>query len=109
MDFTYPPEAETFRTEFRAWLDANVSQELRAIGQSLSAERDSPELAARLAFNRALADARYAAIAWPEEYGGRGAGFRGPGRRTPSGERSGRPRAFPAAASRRVTARARRA
>jgi alkylation response protein AidB-like acyl-CoA dehydrogenase len=74
MDFTYPPEAEAFRTEFRAWLDANVSDELRAIGQSLSAERDSPELAVRLAFNRALADARYAAIAWPEEYGGRGAG-----------------------------------
>jgi alkylation response protein AidB-like acyl-CoA dehydrogenase len=74
MDFTYPPEAEAFRTEFRAWLDANVTDELRAIGQSLSAERDSPELAARLAFNRALADARYAAIAWPVEYGGRGAG-----------------------------------
>jgi alkylation response protein AidB-like acyl-CoA dehydrogenase len=74
MEFTYPPEAEAFRTEFRAWLDANVTDELRAIGQSLSAERDSPELAVRLAFNRALADARYAAIAWPEEYGGRGAG-----------------------------------
>jgi len=74
MDFAYPPEAESFRTEFRAWLDANVTDELRAIGQSLSAERDSAELAVRLAFNRALADARYAAIAWPEEYGGRGAG-----------------------------------
>lgn len=74
MDFAYPTEAEAFRTEFRAWLDANVTDELRAIGQSLSSERDSPELAVRLAFNRALADARYAAIAWPEEYGGRGAG-----------------------------------
>ena len=28
----------------------------------------------RQAWNRELADARYAAIAWPEEYGGRGAG-----------------------------------
>ena len=75
MDFNYPPEAEAFRDEFRAWLDAHVTDELRGIGASLSVERDSPELAARQAWNRELADGRYAAIAWPEEYGGRGAGI----------------------------------
>ncbi len=32
------------------------------------------------AWNRTLADARYAAIAWPEEWGGRGAGRDGAGR-----------------------------
>jgi alkylation response protein AidB-like acyl-CoA dehydrogenase len=75
VNFDYPPEAETFRAEFRAWLDAHVTEELRSVRQSLSAQRESPELALRRAFNRQLADARYAAIAWPEEFGGRGAGI----------------------------------
>ncbi len=73
MDFTYPPEAEAFREEFRAWLDANLPDDLRDTGTSLElSDRDALE---RLrAWNRTLADARYAAIAWPEEWGGRGAG-----------------------------------
>jgi alkylation response protein AidB-like acyl-CoA dehydrogenase len=75
MDFAYPPEAEAFRTEFRAWLDEHVTDEVRAIGASLNVERHSPELAARRRWNHELADARYAAISWPEEYGGRGAGI----------------------------------
>jgi hypothetical protein len=74
VDFSYPAEAEAFRTEFRTWLDAHLTEDVRALGTSLSVERDSPELAVRQAWNRELADARYAAIAWPEEYGGRGAG-----------------------------------
>ena len=74
MDFTYPPEAEAFRAEFRAWLEANVDSEV-AGAQAMEAA-ESPEALARLrAWNRALADAGYAAIAWPVEYGGRGAGI----------------------------------
>ena len=37
--------------------------------------RDRRTCEALRAWNRELADARYAAIAWPEEYGGRGAGI----------------------------------
>jgi len=74
MDFTYPAESEAFRAELRAWLDAHVTDAVRAIKGSLAVERDSEELVAHRAWNRELADARYAAIAWPEEYGGRGAG-----------------------------------
>src|SRR6476660_4744467 len=74
MDFTYPPEAEAFRAEFRAWLDEHYSDELRAGGLGFSMEMDDARLAAMRAWNRMLADARYAAIAWPVEYGGRGAG-----------------------------------
>ncbi len=74
MDFSYPAEAEAFRGEFRAWLDRELPGDLRGAGESLSASADSPELARRREWNRALADARYAAIGWPEEYGGRGAG-----------------------------------
>ena len=74
MDFRYPPEAEAFRHEFRAWLDANLPDELRGRGTPRFERRRTrgPRAASRL--EPPLADARYAAIAWPEEWGGRGAG-----------------------------------
>jgi alkylation response protein AidB-like acyl-CoA dehydrogenase len=74
MDFTYPAEAEAFRAEFRAWLDENLTDEYRAaqlLGHRGAADDDLSRLRE---WNRKLAGARYAAIAWPEEYGGRGAG-----------------------------------
>ena len=73
MNFDYPPEAEAFRSEFRAWLETNVEPDLKDAGAMAAA--DSPEAFERMrAWNRKLADAGYAAIAWPVEYGGRGAG-----------------------------------
>ena len=67
------PDLEAFRAELRAWLDANVPDDLR------------PENAARLpedervrrlrAWQRRLAEARWVGITWPPEYGGRGAGI----------------------------------
>jgi alkylation response protein AidB-like acyl-CoA dehydrogenase len=75
MDFTYPPEAEAFRAEFRAWLDEEYTDEFRAEGLGFSMEMDEERLAAMRSWNRLLADARFAAISWPEEYGGRGAGI----------------------------------
>ena len=74
MDFRYPPEAEAFRTEFRAWLEANLPDEIRGPGLGGTLEMDATTLEQLRAWNRTLADARYAAIAWPEEWGGRGAG-----------------------------------
>jgi alkylation response protein AidB-like acyl-CoA dehydrogenase len=74
MDFDYPPEAEAFRAEFRAWLDANLTDDLRREGIGFDMEMDAATLARLREWNRLLADARYAAIAWPEEWGGRGAG-----------------------------------
>ena len=73
MDFRYPPEAEAFRTEFRAWLDANLPGDVLGRGLGGSLEVDHSTLDSLRAWNRTLADARYAAIAWPEEWGGRGA------------------------------------
>src|SRR5215468_6251782 len=73
MDFRYPPEAEAFRTEFRAWLDANLPVSI--VGRGLGTlEVDGATLDDLRAWNRTLAEAHYAAIAWPEEWGGRGAG-----------------------------------
>jgi hypothetical protein len=76
MDFTYPPEAEAFRAEFRSWLDANLPDDLRAgaLGGG-SLDLVGERLARLRTWNRALADAGYAAIAWPPEWGGRGAGL----------------------------------
>jgi alkylation response protein AidB-like acyl-CoA dehydrogenase len=73
VDFTYPPEAEAFRKELRVWLEANMPEfEGVGLGSGLSADGDTLE---RLhEWNRLLAEARFAAISWPEEYGGRGAG-----------------------------------
>ena len=73
MDFTYPPEAEAFRAEFRAWLAANLPEGLSGLGWTAT-EPGSDALERMRAWNRTLADAGYAAIAWPPEYGGRGAG-----------------------------------
>jgi alkylation response protein AidB-like acyl-CoA dehydrogenase len=71
MNLRYPPEAEAFRRELRAWLDANLPSGLASQTEQL--ERGSPALEQLRAWNRTLADAGYAALSWPEEYGGRGA------------------------------------
>ncbi len=73
MDFDFPPEAEAFRAEFRAWLDDNVTEGVWGLRGGLAF--DHPEqLVTHREWNARLADAGYAAIAWPAEYGGRGAG-----------------------------------
>ena len=74
MDFAYPPAAEAFRAELRGWLDAHVTDEVRGLRRAGRLEAGSDALAALRAWNAALADAGYAAISWPVEYGGRGAG-----------------------------------
>jgi alkylation response protein AidB-like acyl-CoA dehydrogenase len=73
MDFTYPAEAEAFRAEFRAWLDEHLTDRFRGLGFAM--EPDEETLARMREWNRLLADAGYAAIAWPRQYGGRGAGL----------------------------------
>jgi alkylation response protein AidB-like acyl-CoA dehydrogenase len=74
MDFTYPPQAEAFRAEFRAWIDEHLTDELRDLAaQGMGGTAD--HLEELRAWNRTLADAGYAAIAWPVEFGGRGAGL----------------------------------
>jgi alkylation response protein AidB-like acyl-CoA dehydrogenase len=72
LDWTYPPEAEAFRAEVREWLDANVPDDLRGVHLQ---HIDRPGMFERLrAWNATLADAGYAALAWPATYGGRDAG-----------------------------------
>ena len=67
MDLDLTAEQEAFRDEVRAWLGANVPGPLAPAGTE-------DGFAQHLAFERQLAEAGYAAIHWPTEYGGRGAG-----------------------------------
>ena len=61
MDFTYPQGAEAFRKEFRAWLDENLTDDLLELAQHPVG--DDPDRIERMrAWNRTLADARYAAM-----------------------------------------------
>jgi alkylation response protein AidB-like acyl-CoA dehydrogenase len=65
-------DVEAFRAEVRAWLDAHVPADLR--GARIDEGGDPSVLARLRSWNATLADAGYAAISWPVEYGGRDAG-----------------------------------
>jgi len=66
------PDAVTdrFRAELRSWLDANLTDDVRAAGRR-GPEADN--LSTLQAWNRRLADAGWAAPAWPSRHGGRDA------------------------------------
>jgi alkylation response protein AidB-like acyl-CoA dehydrogenase len=64
--------AEAYRLELRAWLDEHLTPEVRAAAE----QRDDDEAFAVLRkWNAELFDAGYAAIEWPVEHGGLGAGL----------------------------------
>jgi alkylation response protein AidB-like acyl-CoA dehydrogenase len=69
MDLTYPPEAEAFRTEIRAWLTENLPD-----GWFDEAFEMTPE--DKAAFNEAwpakLYGGGWICASWPKEYGGKG-------------------------------------
>ncbi len=62
--------AAGFRAELRAWLRDELSPELAEANRRSTEPSDIEPLKA---WNRCLADARWAAPAWPVEHGGRGA------------------------------------
>jgi len=61
------PEDHPFRLEFRAWLAENSPGEPEPLDQD-------EKFAKRRAWQRTLFEGGWAGPAWPEEYGGRGAG-----------------------------------
>jgi alkylation response protein AidB-like acyl-CoA dehydrogenase len=70
VDFSYPAEVEQFRTELRDWLSANLTSEL--IAARRPSGQDDAVFEKLRAWNRTMADAGWAAVSWPREYGGRG-------------------------------------
>jgi alkylation response protein AidB-like acyl-CoA dehydrogenase len=76
MDFTYTPQEEAFRTEVRDWLAENMRELPAWWGKPgvLSPELDSDEYRQfSLWWHGKLYKAGFVGIAWPKEYGGRGA------------------------------------
>jgi alkylation response protein AidB-like acyl-CoA dehydrogenase len=71
MDFKYSEEDETFRHDFRTWLEQNIPRDWRGDNE-LDADSKS-EFERRREWHRKLYDAGWMCIHWPKEYGGRGA------------------------------------
>jgi alkylation response protein AidB-like acyl-CoA dehydrogenase len=71
MDLTYTPAERAFRREVRIWLRRNVPRQQR---DARPLEWGDPKrIAEAKAWQRTLHAAGYVALAWPVEYGGRGA------------------------------------
>jgi alkylation response protein AidB-like acyl-CoA dehydrogenase len=71
VDFSLPAETERFRAELRTWLETSLTDEVLAAARRGPGDADAFETIRT--WNRSMADAGWAAISWPEEYGGRGA------------------------------------
>lgn len=71
MDFSYPAEAEQFREELQAWLARNLTDDV--VTAARRSGRDPVAFETHRGWNRRMADAGWAAVSWPPEYGGRGA------------------------------------
>ena len=67
MDLTFSPAEESFRTEVRAWLAANVPDPALPSGDTAEG------FTAHLEWEKQLFDARLAVVSWPAEVGGRNA------------------------------------
>lgn len=71
VDFSYPADVERFRIELRDWLSENLTDELVAARRPTG--RDDAAFEMLRTWNATMADAGWAAVSWPREYGGRGA------------------------------------
>jgi alkylation response protein AidB-like acyl-CoA dehydrogenase len=79
MDFAYTAEDEAFRTELTEWLDENLEKFLADWPTGEDAEEAAgpgaggimAAMERRRAWQRKLNESRWAAIGWPEDWGGR--------------------------------------
>jgi len=67
MNLTYTPREQAFRVDCRRWLAEHVPTERLPSGDTREG------FVRHLDWERQLYEAGYAAVSWPEEYGGRGA------------------------------------
>jgi len=72
MNFDFTDKEEAFRKEVRAWLEANLPDDLR--GRAFASSRAGREEVQKLrAWQKRMHAAGYVGMDWPREYGGRGA------------------------------------
>src|SRR5712692_3384569 len=72
MDFNYSEEAEAFRRDFRAWLNANLpkSRLKNDLPTEFGADNDYQF---HLEWHKKMHSGGWVGVSWPREYGGRGA------------------------------------
>jgi alkylation response protein AidB-like acyl-CoA dehydrogenase len=75
MDFKFSEQDESFRTEFRNWLESNLPPERRKSPFSIEffANEEGEEWKQRVAWHKKMHAAGWVAIQYPAQYGGRGA------------------------------------
>ena len=75
MDFRYTAEDEAFRDELVGWLDEHLPPFLAEWADDEGAGREGMlgQMERRRAWQRLLAEGRWAAISWPADWGGRDA------------------------------------
>jgi alkylation response protein AidB-like acyl-CoA dehydrogenase len=71
VDLRFSKEDEDFRSEFRSWLDANLPAEMRTTAWWRGKNEDE-QFQIRRDWEAGKAQAGFAGIQWPTEYGGRG-------------------------------------
>ncbi len=69
MDLRYPPEAEEFRAEIRAWLEENLPEGWGEPGFQMSADERA---AFSAEWTKRLHEGGWICASWPREYGGKG-------------------------------------
>ena len=72
MDFDDTPDEAAFRAEARAFLDANARRKDARAGVSRYGDTTEADIAASKAWQGKKADAGFACITWPTQWGGRG-------------------------------------
>ena len=77
MNFDDTPQEAAFRSQARAWIAANAPKEyedeLRATSLGRVGLKNADILEVAKAWQKKKADAGWACLHWPKEYGGRGA------------------------------------
>mgnify|MGYP000288928071 FL=1 len=69
MDFEDTPELAAFRSEVKNWLEANAEQRTDNLHMGMEGEEAFQEAKE---WYRKKAEAGYACLTWPQEYGGAG-------------------------------------
>ena len=76
MNFDDTPQEAAFRAEAKAWISANAPKqyedELRKTSLGRSGLKNANMLEVAKAWQKKKADAGWACLHWPKEYGGRG-------------------------------------
>jgi alkylation response protein AidB-like acyl-CoA dehydrogenase len=73
VDLTWSDEEEAFRSEARAWLEANLAEWRASVGGEPRSGDTREGFAQHLEWERRLFADRWAVVSWAPEHGGRGA------------------------------------